>query len=74
MEVKQVKIGRVSNKAFLLFVVDAINSEHIHSRHPDDAEFSIDVDIASKIVHILHTNTNPPLHTNIIVLIFEYIF
>ena len=48
MEVKQVKIGRVSNKAFLLFVVDAINSEHIHSRHPDDAEFSIDVDIASE--------------------------
>lgn len=48
MEVKQVKIGRVSNKAFLLFVVDAINSEHIHSRYPGDAEFSIDVDIASE--------------------------
>ena len=49
MEVKQVKIGRVSNKAFLLFVVDAINSLYLKDNIcRANTEASIDVDIASE--------------------------
>ena len=61
MEVKQVKIGRVSNKAFLLFVVDAINSKYVHGDCSVNQEDSIDVDIVSEnkveaYYNLLYTN------------------
>lgn len=63
MEVKQVKIGRVSNKAFLLFVVDAINSKYVHGDCSVNQEDSIDVDIVSEnkveaYYNLLYTNEN----------------
>lgn len=55
MEVKQVKIGRVSNKAFLLFVVDAINSLYLKDNIcRANTEESIDVDIVSETQVDLH--------------------
>jgi hypothetical protein len=48
MEVKQVRIGRVSNKAFLLFVVDSINSEHIDTNYRDEGEFSMEMSLCPK--------------------------
>lgn len=56
MEVKQVKIGRVSNKAFLLFVVDAINSKYVHGDCSVNQEESIDVEVVSETKVEAHYN------------------